>query len=170
MTGRYLGGERRDLTVSYVRSSGFMDLNNYDQFYGNLRNPIVRPNEHNLIPDRRATSAPGSRHHRVARPMGLRSGARGPFGIPVVCRRRVPGLCRRAQPRRTPAESEGVRLLTLPALARLKKYRFRGGIRVYNIFGASAERDVQSNIASPSFGQFFNPIERSIGFVIGSAK
>ena len=50
MTGRYLGGERRDLTVSYVRSHGSVDLNNYDQFYGNLRNPIVRPNEHNLIP------------------------------------------------------------------------------------------------------------------------
>ena len=50
MTGRYLGGERLDLTVSYVRSRGSADLNNYDQFYGNLRNPIVRPNEHSLIP------------------------------------------------------------------------------------------------------------------------
>ena len=35
VTGRYLGGERQDLTVSYVRSRGFADLNNYDQFYGN---------------------------------------------------------------------------------------------------------------------------------------
>src|SRR5512134_1713489 len=50
VTGRYLGGERQDLTVSYVRSRGFADLNNYDQFYGNFRNPIVRANEHNLIP------------------------------------------------------------------------------------------------------------------------
>ena len=39
LTARYLGGERRDLTVSYVRSHGTADLNNYDQFYGNLRNP-----------------------------------------------------------------------------------------------------------------------------------
>ena len=53
---------------------------------------------------------------------------------------------------------------------RVWKYRFRGGIKVYNIFGASAERDVQSNIASPEFGQFYNPIERSIGFLIGSAR
>ena len=50
------------------------------------------------------------------------------------------------------------------------KYRFRGGIKVYNLLGASAERDVQSNITSPNFGQFFNPLERSIGFVLGSAR
>ena len=49
VTGRYVGDERRDLTVSYVRSRGEADLNNYDQFYGNLRNPILRPNEHDLV-------------------------------------------------------------------------------------------------------------------------
>ena len=66
LTGRYLGGSRRDLTVSYVRSRGSADLNNYDQFYGNLRNPIIRPNEHNLIP----TDVP----HRVV--------VRGTVGLP----------------------------------------------------------------------------------------
>ena len=53
---------------------------------------------------------------------------------------------------------------------RFKKYTFRAGLRAFNVFGASADRDVQSNITSPSFGQFFNPIERSIGFVFGSAR
>jgi hypothetical protein len=53
---------------------------------------------------------------------------------------------------------------------RFRKYRFRAGLKVYNAFGASAERDVQSNITSPDYGRFFNPIERSIGFAIGSAK
>ena len=66
LTGRYLGGSRRDLTVLYVRSRGSADLNNYDQFYGNLRNPIIRPNEHNLIP----TDVP----HRVV--------VRGTVGLP----------------------------------------------------------------------------------------
>lgn len=50
LTARYLGGERRDLSVSYVRSHGTADLNNYDQFFGNVRNPIIRDNENNLIP------------------------------------------------------------------------------------------------------------------------
>ncbi|PWT85759.1 MAG: hypothetical protein C5B57_02370, partial [Blastocatellia bacterium] len=48
-TARYMGGARRDVTISYVLAKGTADLNNYDQFYGNLRNPIIRPNENNLI-------------------------------------------------------------------------------------------------------------------------
>jgi len=53
---------------------------------------------------------------------------------------------------------------------RFRKYRFRAGLRVYNLFGASAERDVQSNVTSPQYGTFYNPIERSIGFLVGTAK
>ena len=53
---------------------------------------------------------------------------------------------------------------------RFKKYTFRAGIRAFNLFGASADRDVQTNTTSPSFGRFFNPIERSIGIVIGSQR
>jgi hypothetical protein len=52
----------------------------------------------------------------------------------------------------------------------LKKYRFRAGLRLYNLFGASAERDIQSNITSPFYGTAFNPVERSIGFVLGTAR
>jgi hypothetical protein len=168
-TGRYLGGERRDLTVSYVRSRGMADLNNYDQFYGNLRNPIVRPNEHNLIP----TDVP----HRLI--------VRGTIGLPgrwdllpvIELRSGFPWSAVNefqdfVGPRNQSGRLPGVRAFDF-ALSRpwhLKKYRFRGGIKVYNILGASAQRDVQANVTSPNFGRFFNPIERSIGFVIGSAK
>src|SRR4029453_15591197 len=48
-TTRFMGGARRDLTVSYVWARGTADLNNYDQFFGNLRSPIIRANENNLI-------------------------------------------------------------------------------------------------------------------------
>jgi carboxypeptidase family protein/TonB-dependent receptor-like protein len=169
MTGRYLGGERRDITVSYVRSHGAADLNNYDQFYGNLRNPILRPNEHSLIPTdvphrllvRGTIGLPG--RWDLAPVIEIRSGfpwsAVNEFQDFVGARNRAGRLPR-------------VRNLDL-ALTRpwtVWKYRVRAGIRVYNIFGASAERDVQSNTASPRYGQFFNPLERSIGFVLGSVK
>ena len=49
-TGRFLASEHRDLTVSYVRSRSTRDLNDYDQFYGNFRNPIIRPNTNSLSP------------------------------------------------------------------------------------------------------------------------
>jgi hypothetical protein len=169
MTGRYLGGDRRDLTVSYVRSHGTADLNNYDQFYGNLRNPIIRPNEHNLIP----TDVP----HRLL--------VRGTIGLPgqwdfapvVEIRSGFPWSAVDEMqdfvgPRNRAGRLPGVRTFDFSLSRRwhVWKYRFRGGIKLYNVFGATAHRDVQSNIASPSFGQFFNPLERSIGFVIGSAR
>jgi hypothetical protein len=169
VTGRYLGGERRDLTISYVRSHGTADLNNYDQFYGNLRNPIVRANEHNLIP----TDVP----HRLI--------VRGTIGLPgrwdlapvIEIRSGFPWSAVNefqdfVGPRNRSGRLPRVRTFDF-SLSRpwhVWKYRFRGGIKVYNVFGASAERDVQTNSTSPNFGQFFNPLERSIGFVLGSAK
>ena len=169
LTGRYLGGERRDLTVSYVRSHGTADLNNYDQFYGNLRNPILRSNEHNLIPTdvpnrvifRGTIGLPGQ--WDLAPVIEVRSGfpysAVDEFQDFVGERNRAGRL-------------PGVKTLdfSLSRPWQVKKYRFRAGVRIYNAFGASAERDVQHNIASPSFGQFFNPLERSIGFMFGSAR
>ena len=169
LTGRYLGGERRDLTVSYVRSRGTADLNNYDQFYGNLRNPIVRANEHNLIP----TDVPN------------RLVVRGTIGLPgqwdiapvIEIRSGFPWSAVDELQDFVGARNRAGRLprvrtfdFSLSRPWHVWKYRFRGGIKVYNLLGASAQRDVQGNITSPNFGQFFNPIERSIGFVFGSAN
>jgi hypothetical protein len=169
LTARYLGGERRDLTFSYVHSRGRADLNNYDQFYGNLRNPIVRQNEYNLIP----TDVP----HRLL--------IRGTIGLPgqwdlapvIEVRSGFPWSAVDefqdfVGARNTAGRLPRVRTVDF-SLSRpwhVWKYRFRGGLKVYNLLGASAHRDVQSNITAPDFGEFFNPIERSIGFLIGSAK
>ena len=169
VTGRYLGGERRDLTISYVRSRGFADLNNYDQFYGNLRNPIIRANEHSLIP----TDVP----HRLL--------VRGTIGLlgqwdiaPVIeIRSGFPWSAVNEYQDFVGARNRTGRLprvntfdFSVSRPWHVWKYRFRGGIKVYNLLGASAERDVQNNVAAPSFGRFFNPIERSIGFVLGSVN
>jgi hypothetical protein len=53
---------------------------------------------------------------------------------------------------------------------RVRTYRFRAGVRLYNVFGAAAARDVQNNLTSPAFGSFYNPIERSIGIVFGTGR
>ena len=60
--------------------------------------------------------------------------------------------------------------VTLMRPVRFRKYRFTGGLKFYNVFGAGNERDVQANITSPDYGKFYNPIERSIGFVVSSSK
>jgi Carboxypeptidase regulatory-like domain len=169
VTGRYLGGERRDLTVSYARSRGFADLNNYDQFYGNFRNPIIRANEHSLIP----TDVP----HRLL--------VRGTIGLlggwdiaPVIeIRSGFPWSAINEFQDFVGARNRTGRLpqvntfdFSLSRPWHVGRYRFRGGIKVYNLLGASAEREVQNNVATPGFGRFFNPIEPSIGFVLGSVN
>jgi hypothetical protein len=168
-TVRYLGGDRRDITMSYVRAHGTADLNQYDQFYGNFPTPIVRGNEHNLtstdVPHRfllRGTiGLPG--RWDLAPVLELRSGF--PWSA-------VDEFQDFVGPRHRSGRLPAVRTLdfTLARPWRLLKYRFRAGIKVYNIFGAAAERDIQANLTSPFYGQAFNPIERSIGVVLGSVR
>jgi hypothetical protein len=59
---------------------------------------------------------------------------------------------------------------TLARPLRFKKYQFTAGLKVYNAFNTRNDRDVQSNITSPDYGRFYNPIERSIGFLVGTSK
>jgi hypothetical protein len=168
-TGRFLASEYRDLSVSYVRSKGTRDLNDYDQFYGNFRNPIIRPNEYGLS----NTDVPN------------RMIVRGTIGLPgkwvftpiYEWRSGFPwSAVDEFQDFVGPRNESG----RLPSVSTLDfslvrqwhvwKYRFSGGIKIYNAFASGSERDVQNNVASPDFGKFYNPIQRSIGFVLGGSK
>jgi hypothetical protein len=129
----------------------------------------VRPNEHNLIPT--------DVRHRLL--------LRGTVGLPgqwdffpvLEVRSGFPWSAVNefqdfVGPRNRSGRLPVVRTLdfSLSRPWRFKKYRFRAGIKVYNLFGASAERDIQANVTSPFFGTAFNPVERSIGFVFGSVR
>lgn len=168
-TGRYLASEHRDLTVSYVHSKSTRDTNDYDQFFGNFRNPIIRDNENLVSP----TDVP----NRVI--------VRGNIGLPAKWVFVPVYEWRSGFPWRTVNEFQdfiepgkiGGRLPTVSTLDftlarpwRYKKYTFTGGIKIYNAFNKGNERDVQNNIASPEFGKFYNPIQRSIGFVVSGSK
>jgi hypothetical protein len=168
-TGRYLANERRDLTVSYVHSHSTRDLNDYDDFFGNFRNPIVRANENSLSP----TDVP----HRWI--------VRGSLGMPGTWsfsplyewRTGFPWSAvnefqdfvgPRNESGRLPRVSTFDFTLTRPW--RFKKYTFTAGLRVYNAFRTGDERDVQANVTSPQYGTFYNPIHRSIGFVLSAGR
>lgn len=168
-TGRYLANEHRDLTVSYVHSRSERDLNDFDQFFGNFRSPIIRANAHGLSP----TDVP----HRVI--------VRGTLGLmgkwvfsPLYEWRTgfpwstVDEFQDFVGPRNESGRLPKVSTLdfTLARPVRFKKYRFTAGLKVYNAFDSGSERDVQTNITAPDFGHFYNPIQRSIGFLISSSK
>ena len=168
-TGRYLASEHRDITVSYVRSHSTRDLNDYDQFFGNFRNPIIRANENSLSP----TDVPN------------RLIVRGSIGLPGKWVFSPVYEWRTGFPWSTVDEFQDFvgtrnrsgRLPTLSSLdftlarpIHFKKYRFTGGVKIYNVLDSGNERDVQANLMSPDYGQFYNPIQRSIGFLISSSK
>ena len=168
-TGRYLASEHRDLTVSYVRSHSIRDLNDYDQFFGNFRNPIIRPNENSLSP----TDVP----HRMI--------VRGSIGLPgkwvfnpiYEWRSGFPWSAVNEYQDFVGERNRTGRLPTVSSLDftlarpwQFKKYRFTAGIKIYNTFDAGDERDVQANLTSPDYGKFYNPIQRSIGFVFSSSR
>jgi hypothetical protein len=167
-TARY-SGVHRDLTISYVRARGSADLNNYDQFFGNFRNPIIRPNEYNL------TSANVS--HRLL--------LRGVIGLPgkwdlspvLELRSGFPWSAVNEYqdfvgPRNRTGRLPFVRALDISLLRpwTVKKRSFRAGVRIYNLLGNGAERDIQNNTTSPFYGRAYNPVERSIGIVLGTAR
>jgi hypothetical protein len=168
-TGRYLASEYRDVTVSYVRSRSMGNLNDFDRFFGNFRDPIIRRDEHSLSP----TDVP----HRLI--------ARGTIGLPghwvlspvYEWRTGFPwSAVDEFQDFVGPRNRSG-RLPTVSSLdftlarpLRIWKYGFIGGVKVYNAFNSRNERDVQANVTAPDYGSFYNPIERSIGFLVSTAR
>jgi hypothetical protein len=168
-TGRYLASEHRDLTVSYVRSRSTRDLNDYDQFFGNFRNPIIRSNANSLS----STDVPN------------RLLVRGTIGLPgrwvfVPLYEWRTGFPWSAVDEFQDFVGERNRTGRLPTLStldftlarplRFRKLQFLGGVKVYNALNTGNERDVQNNITSPDYGKFYNPIQRSIGFLISPGK
>ena len=150
-----------------MRSHSTRDLNDYDQFYGNFRNPIIRSNENSLsstdVPNRlivRGTiGLPG---HWVFMPLyewrtGFPWSAVNEFQDFVGPRNRSGRL-----------PTVSTLDFTLARPWHFRKYQFSAGLKIYNAFDAGNERDVQTNITAPDYGTFYNPIQRSIGFVFGS--
>jgi hypothetical protein len=161
---RFRFQEGRNVFLSYVRSQARGDLNDYNTYFGNLRHPVIRPNEYGRQP----FDAPnrllfwgdfGLPRNIVATPvLEWRSGF--PFS-----------LLNEQQDYVGPRNGGGrfPQLLTLDLLVtkgvkipfRGKKYRGRVGVTIFNITNHWNPRDVQNNLASPAFGTFYNSPDRS---------
>ena len=168
-TGRWMAREYRDFTVSYVRSRSTRDLNDFDQFFGNFRNPILRRNANALSPTdvtnrvivRGSLDLPG---RWVLSPL-----YEWRTGFPWTAVDEYQDFVgERNRTGRLPAVSTFDFTIARPW--RFRKYTFTAGLKVYNAFDAGSERDVQNNIASPDYGKFYNPIQRSIGFLITTSR
>ncbi|HVN80529.1 MAG TPA: TonB-dependent receptor [Terriglobia bacterium] len=156
-TGRYRLGEKTHLTASYVRSSAVGDLNDFNSFFGNIAQAVIRPNERSLLP----FNAPNrflfwaevqTRFKLTVSPvLDVHSGF--PYSIvneqlDFVGARNQAGRF----PRFATFDLEVSRQIGLPFLG----HKGRIGVRVFNVFNSFNPVDLQNNLASSRFGTFSN--------------
>ncbi len=175
IAGRYRLQEKHQLFAAYVRSRATGDTNDFNTYFGNVRNPVIRPNEFTLQP----FDAPhrllfwgdiGLPKQIVATPVvDWRTGF--PFSLVDEEQNFVGG---RNQGGRFPAffslDLQVTKYLrvpvpnwkVIPAQFRGKKYGGRVGVKFFNLTSHWNPRDVQNNLDSPAFGTFYNSVGRSI--------
>src|SRR6266404_5943108 len=149
---------RQVLNASFVRSRAFGDLDDFNQFFGNLAQPVIQPNARGRLsfdaPNRflfwgtlaapwKLTLIPVYEIH-TGFPYSVENEFREYVGPRNVAR----------FTRFSSFDFQITRPLTLPLGE--KNLHARVGMGVFNLFNHFDPRDVQNNLTSARFGQFFN--------------
>ena len=156
---RFRFQEGRNIFLSYVRSQARGDLNDYNTYFGNLRHPIIRPDEYGRqpfdVPNRLLFWGDFALPHQIVITpvVDWRNGF--PFS---ALNQQQDFFGERNAAGRFP------HLFTLDVLVmkglvipfRGKRYHGRAGVTIFNITNHFNPRDVQNNIASPQYGGFYN--------------
>jgi len=172
VTTRYTFRGTDELNASYVRSKAIGDLNDFNSYYANFENPIIRPNERSLLP----YDAPnrfmfwgnfGVKYGITVAPvLEIRNG----FPLSVMDEdRHFVGQRNRAGrfPNFVSLDMQVLKSVSAPGRFS-EHYRFRVGVKVFNLTNHFNPRDFQGNLASDEFGGFYNGVGRKFGmkFVI----
>jgi outer membrane receptor for ferrienterochelin and colicin len=167
VTARYRFRMHNEINASYVRSKSIGDLNDFNSYFANFQNPIIRRNERSLL----SYDAPnrfvfwgnfGVKYGITVTPvLDLRNG----FPLSNIDEdRNFVGPRNRAGRYPTFASLDMQVLKSLPAPGRFKeKYSFRVGLKVFNVTNHFNPRDYQGNLASNEFGGFYNGVGRKYG-------
>jgi hypothetical protein len=167
VTTRYTFRKHDEVNASYVRSKAIGDLNDFNAYFGNFENPIIRANERSLLPydtpNRFVFWGNFSVKYgiTVAPVLDLRNG----FPLSNIDENRnFVGERNRAGRYPTFASLDMQIMKSLSAPKRFKeKYRFRVGLKVFNVTNHFNPRDYQGNLASDDFGGFYNGVGRKYG-------
>ena len=175
ITARYRLQERRHLFVAYVRSRASGDLNAFDDYFGNIRNPVIRANERSLQPfdatDRLLFWGDFGLPKQITVSPVVDWHTGFPFSF-VDEDQNFVGARNRAG--RYPAffsldlqVTKGLAPRVpnwgfIPAKFRGRKFPGRFGIKLFNITNHWNPRDFQNNIDSSDFGTFYNSPRRGI--------
>jgi outer membrane receptor for ferrienterochelin and colicin len=146
------------LNASYVHSRAFGDLNDLNQFFGNLAQPIIQPDARGRL----AFDAPnrllfwgtfaGPLKLTLVPVYDLHTGF--PYSVENELREYVGPRNVNRFPRFSSFDLQVTRPITLHFGE--KRIHARAGGGVFNLFNHFDPRDVQNNLASARFGGFFN--------------
>ncbi len=159
LTVRYASRSGWDTTVSYVRSRSRADLNAYDTFFGNMRDPIIRPDEYGLTnvdtPNRVIIRGTYLLPWNVSFEPLLDLHDGFPYSVVAEDQSYV-------GPRNGGGRYPIFASFDFSASKPVKIWKYRAivGVRMFDALGRFNPRDVQNNLASPDFGSFYNTVPR----------
>ncbi len=173
VTAKYNFREHDEFIASYVRSSAIGDLNDFNSYFGNFENPIIRANERSRLPfDVPNRFLIRSEFHTKygltwSPVLDVRTGF--PFSLIDEDRNFVgPRNLAGRFPTFVSLDMQVLKTISLPG--RFNKYRAHLGLKVFNVTNHFNPRDFQNNLASDNFGSFSNGVGRAFGTRIWFSK
>jgi hypothetical protein len=160
ITGRYQFHGSDQIVLSYTRSSAVGDLNDFNSYFGNIENPVIRADARGPLP----WDAPNRflfwsnislpRDFSVFPLIEARTG----FPVSVVDENR-----NFVGPRNRSGRFPTFFSLDLQVTKRLHLFGHNAtiGLKIFNITDHFNPRDFQSNLASADFGRFANSVGRA---------
>jgi hypothetical protein len=165
----YVRSERFQINWAYVRSRSETDLNSYDLYFGNLRSPLISPNEYSLAP----TDAPHRFLARAVLPILFKF----TFSPLLEIRTGFPYSAVDEYQQFVGPRNQAGRFPTLTTLDmrvtrpfKFLRWTAEAGARVYHVLNSFTPRDVQSNVDARDFGTFYNTIPRNFAFTMQLRK
>jgi hypothetical protein len=170
LTGRYQI-RRQTINASYVRSKATGDLNDFNQFFGNDPQAVIQPNSRGTLafdaPNRfLAWGEINAPWKLMLMPvLDIHSGF--PYSVVNESRQFVGPRNDERFPRFDSFDLQVLRQFELPFHG--KEHTVKVGFGVFNLFNHANPRDVQNDLDSNQFGQFFNSAVRTFKgkFVFG---
>ena len=160
ITARYQFHTTDQIVASYTRSSAIGDLNDFNSYFGNLQNPVIRPNERGPLP----WDAPNRylfwsnvtlpQRFTVFPVLDVRTGFPLSF---VDADRNFVG------PRNQAGRYPTFVSLDMQVSKRFLLFGHNAtiGVKVFNVTNHFNPRDFQGNLASADFGGFSNSVGRT---------
>ncbi len=172
-TVRYHPGERTELTVSYVHSRSFGDLNSVTDVFVPFERPVIRPNRLGYLPSDVPDRLTALGRFKLPKDFTLIPGLDFHSGFPYsnvdVLQNYVDTPNSQRYPIYLSIDWRVYRDFPLP-FGIHKGHKFRMGVYSVNTTGRQNPHDVYNNNASPLFGTFTGLSKRTNGIVIGFAE